>query len=452
MDPQDVTALKARLMGDVVTPDSPQYAALRSVFNRAGHPALIVCGQSSEDIVTALRFARAQGLSVSVRGGGHGLHGKATNDGGLVLDLADFNTVTLLDPAQRLVRIGAGAHWGAVANALAAYDLAISSGDTNQVGVGGLTLGGGIGWMARTDGLTIDSLRAAELVTADGRVLRVSAEEHPDLFWAIRGGGGNFGVVISFDFIAQPCKAIVGGTVIYDAAEAGAVLVNWASSMRAATDELNSTIVLFSGFGPQAPPQVMVHLCYAGDDEVAASGAIQPFLQLGAVQSHDVHRRPYAAMLEDAKTPPSSLKQVGHNGFLKTLSSEVMEVLAANYGHPGAPIAQIRRLGGAIARVSAQATAFAHRESEALVIVPTFAPVDAPEEQARRIGQETWRPLEAWSSGAYGNFLSDASEASVAAAYPGETYARLARIKALYDPENVFSQNLNIIPAVNAQV
>src|SRR6266540_5348977 len=378
MDPQMFAEFNHRIAGEVVVPGSPTYDELRKVFNRAGSPAMIVRGQSNDDLVTALRFAREHHLPLSVRSGGHGLSGLATNNAGLVLDLSAFNQVALLDPERHLVRIGAGARWGEVAKALAAHGLAISSGDTNQVGVGGLTLGGGIGWMVRTHGLTIDSLHAAELITADGRILQVSANAHPDLFWAIRGGGGNFGVVSSFDFYAQPCTTIVGGAVVYDMAEVESVLPAWASAMRVAPEELNSTIVLFSGFGPQAPA-----------------------------------------------------------------------VIAANYGKPGQPIAQIRSLGGAMARVSSQATAFAHRESEALVIVPAFAPANAPEEQADQIQRAAWRPLEAWSSGAFVNFLSDASEASVAAAYPSGTYARLASIKASYDPDNIFKMNQNIKPIAN---
>jgi FAD/FMN-containing dehydrogenase len=447
MDLQALDQLKNHIAGDVITPDSPEYEALRHVFNRTGNPAVIVRGQTSEDIVAALRFAREQRLVVSIRGGGHLLTGQATNDGGLMFDMTGFNAVNLLDPERRLVRIGAGARWGEVARALAEHDLAISSGDTNQVGVGGLTLGGGIGWMVRTHGLTIDSLRAAEVVTADGRVLRVSAEEYPDLFWAIRGGGGNFGVVTSFDFEAQPCKAIVGGLVSYDTAEAHSVLTNWVSAMNDAPDELNSTIVLFSGFGPQMPPQVMVLLCYAGDDEVAAQHVIEPFRRLGAVRSQDIQKKPYAAMLEDAMVLPPTLRLANHDGFVKTLSADLIEVLAAHYGQAGAPIAQIRRLGGAMARVSPEATAFAHRENEALVVVPAFAPVDAPDKQVQQIREAAWQPVAPFSSGAYGNFLSDAGEASIAATYPGETYTRLARIKAIYDLENLFNQNLNIKPA-----
>jgi FAD/FMN-containing dehydrogenase len=248
MNPHILIELDRHIAGDVIGPASPAYERLRNVFNRQGSPAAIVQVHTAADIVTALRFAREQGLTVAVRSGGHGLSGLATNDDGLVIDLGAFNQVEVLDPARHLVGIGAGAQWGEAARALAAHGLALSSGDTNQVGVGGLTLGGGIGWMVRTYGLTIDSLRAAQVVTADGRILRTSAEEHPDLFWAIRGGGGNFGIVTFFEFEAQPCPNVIGGTVTYEASAAESVLSGWARAMREAPAELNSTFVLFSGF------------------------------------------------------------------------------------------------------------------------------------------------------------------------------------------------------------
>lgn len=450
MDSQIIAGFNNRIAGEVVVSTSPSYDELRNVFNRAGSPAVIVRVEGNDDIVTALRFAREHQFTLSVRSGGHGLSGQATNNGGLVLDLAHLNAVEILDPEQRLVRIGAGARWGEVAKALATHGLAISSGDTNQVGVGGLTLGGGIGWMVRKYGLTIDSLRAAEIITADGRVLRVSAEEHPDLFWAIRGGGGNFGIVTSFDFRVQPHTAVVGGSVIYDMAEAETVLAAWTSSMREAPEELNATIVLFPGFGPQAGPQIMVLLCYAGDDEAGANKAIAPFLHLGTVKGQNIQKKPYYAMLENAALPPG-LQMISQDGFLKTLSKEALGVITANYGRAGSPIIQIRSLGGAMARVSPQATAFAHRENEALVIMAAFAPSDAPEEQVRHIRQMAWRPLEPLATGAYANYLSEAGEASVAAAYPSATYAHLASIKAIYDPDNVFNQNQNIKPAASTQ-
>ena len=451
MQPHTLEDLTNHIAGEVIAPSSPAYDERRTVFNGVGSPAVIVRVQNNDDIATAIRFARERRLTLSVRGGGHGWSGLATNTGGLVIDLTPLNTVRVLDQERRLVRIGAGERRGDVARSLAPHGFAISSGDTNQVGVGGLTLGGGIGWMARTYGLTIDSLVAVELVTADGRTLRVSAGEHPDLFWAIRGGGGNFGVVTSFDLHAQPVRDIVGGSVIYDPAEVEHVLAAWAEAMREAPEELNSTIVLFPGFGSQAPAQIRVLLCYAGDDEVRANEAIQPLLRLGSAQSRDIQRKPYAAMLEDAVSPPPPLKLAGSSAFFKTLNAEAVAALAANYGQAGKPIAQIRALGGAVARVSPEATAFAHRASEALVIIPVFAPRETSEEQTRQMIQGAMRPLAPFASGAYLNFVSDTSAETAAAVYPRATYAHLAGVKATFDPENIFNQNLNIKPAATSQ-
>jgi FAD/FMN-containing dehydrogenase len=451
MDSQTVAELNMRIAGEVVVPASSSYEELRNVFNQAGSPAVIVRAQSNEDIVTALRFAREHQFTLSVRSGGHGLSGQATNNGGLVLDLTSLNVVEILDPKQRLVRIGAGARWGEVAKTLATHGLAISSGDTSSVGVGGLTLGGGIGWMVRTYGLTIDSLIAAQLITADGHILRVSPEEHPDLFWAIRGGGGNFGVVTSFDFRVQPLTTVVGGEVVYDMAEVETVLAAWTSAMREAPEQLNSTIALFAGFGPQDVPQITVLLCYAGDDETEANKAIAPFLQLGTVKGQYIQKKPYYTMLKNLELPPG-LRMIGQNGFLKTLSKEALGVIAANYGRVGLPMIEIRSLGGAMARVSPQATAFAYREHEALAVTATFVPANMSEEQAHSMTQAAWCPLEPYSRGAYLNFLTDASASNIAKVYPSTTYARLASIKAIYDPDNVFNQNQNIKPTTKTQV
>jgi FAD/FMN-containing dehydrogenase len=445
MNQRTLDEFKSRIAGEVISPDSPEYDSLRNVFNGTGSPAVIVRCRSNEDVVAAIRFARNNRLTLAVRSGGHAASGLSTNDGGLVIDLSHFNIVEVLDPARRLVRVGAGAKWGKVAEALAAHGLAISSGDTNSVGVGGLTLGGGIGWLVRKYGLTIDSLEAAELVTADGRTLRVSEQEHPDLFWAIRGGGGNFGVVTSFDFRAQPLKSIVGGMIIYDLAERETVLARWAEYMRGAPEELNATAVIFPGFGSEIPPGVFIFLCYGGEDEDAANEAIQPILQFGAVQTQTIEKKPYYKMLEDAAMPPG-VKTVSDNGFVKTLSNDVLAALTTNYGRAGTAIIQIRSLGGAVARVHPEATAFAHRADEAFVLAASFVPLDMPPEQADRIRQEAWRPLKPFASGAYVNFLSAVGEDSIASAYPPATYARLASIKATYDPDNVFNQNHNIKP------
>jgi FAD/FMN-containing dehydrogenase len=440
-----LTDLKSHISGEVVLPDNPQYDELRNGFAAIGSPAVIVRPQSNADVAAAIHYARENQLKLSIRSGGHSQSGMSTNNGGMVIDLSHFNTVEVIDAAQGRVRIGAGARWGDAAQALADHGLAISSGDTKTVGVGGLTLGGGIGWLVRKYGLTIDSLEAAEIVTADGQTLHVSASEHPDLFWALRGGGGNFGVVTSFDFRAQPVKTVVGGMISYDLADTESILTQWAAYMRTAPEELNSTVVLFPGFGPQVPAQLMLLVCYGGDGD-AANKAIQPLRELGTPTNEAIHTVPYYQLLEDPMQPPG-IKVVAENGFVKTLNKDVIAAFAANYGKPGTPIIQIRSLGGAVARVAPNATAFAHRDYETFVLAAALVPVDMPQEQAEQVRQKAWLPLKPFASGAYTNFLTDASETSVANAYPSATYERLAKVKAKYDPDNVFNQNHNIKPA-----
>jgi len=446
MDQGKLDELKNLLSGEVILPADAGYEGLRGSFVRVGSPAIIVRCKDKADVAAAIRFAHDQGLALSVRSGGHSMSGLSTNDGGLVIDLSYFNAVEVLDASRNLVRIGAGARWGEAAQALAEHGLAISSGDTNTVGVGGLTLGGGIGWMVRKHGLSIDSLEAAEVVLADGRVVRVSESAHPELFWAIRGGGGNFGVVTSFDFRAQPVGNVFGGMVMYGIAEMEQVLRRWAAYMRTAPEELSSTLVIFPGFGTQPPPMVMVLLCYAGDDDALSEQVIQPLRELGTPLNQAIEKKPYYKMLEDANPPPG-LKSAAQNGFVKALDGDVIQALVANFGQPGTPIVQLRSLGGAMARVSEESTAFAHRNYEAFLLSAALVPLSTSVEETERIRRESWLPLQPFVAGAYVNFLTDVGETSIAASYPAATYARLAAIKAEFDPENIFNQNANIKPA-----
>jgi FAD/FMN-containing dehydrogenase len=230
-----------------------------------GTPAVVVRCHGSADVREAIRFARSRNLPVAVRSGGHSGAGSSTNDGGVVIDLSPIAGIEILDRRERVVRIGSGATWIDVATTLGAHDLAISSGDTTSVGAGGLMLGGGIGWMVRRHGLAFDSLVAAEVVTADGRVVRASAGEHADLFWALRGGGGNFGVVTTFEVVAQPVDRVLFGTISYPAETAAAVLTRWRDVMRTASDDLTTTARIFPSFGGPAAP-LTIAVCYAGDD------------------------------------------------------------------------------------------------------------------------------------------------------------------------------------------
>ena len=246
----------------------------------------------------------------------------------MVIDLAHLDAVDVLDADRRLVRVGGGATWGVVSAALDADGWALTSGDTSDVGVGGLTLGGGIGWMVRRYGLTIDNLVGARVVTADGRLVTASADEHPDLFWALRGGGGNFGAVVDFDFVAQPVGTVHHGTVTYQADEPADLLRRWRDAMRLAPEELSSTLALLPQM-PGAPRMASLLLCYAGAPGAAVSdadAAIEPMLELGTVTTASITERRYAEILEEAQRPPG-VRLVGRNTLVPTLDDDVIAAI-----------------------------------------------------------------------------------------------------------------------------
>ena len=275
---------------------------------------------------------------LSVRGGGHGFPGFATNDGGVVIDLSNLATVEIIDDDQHVVRIGGGANWGQVADGLAPHGLAISAGDTNSVGVGGLTLGGGIGWKVRKYGLALDQLVAADMVIADGTVVHASAQENPELFWAIRGGGGNFGVVTAFEFAAHPTTDVFYGKIAFPVSEMADVLQGWADYMRTAPDELTSVVTLANpaAGGPEAP--IEVYVVFDGDVPELAADALQPIRRLGTVINDDVARVPYADTLVDGATLPPGIRLVTRSAFVERDSvPEVLQILAMTAASNGSP-------------------------------------------------------------------------------------------------------------------
>lgn len=440
-----IETLQNTIQGEVVTEAGPEYAKLKKSFVFEGHPLLIVLVKTHDDIAKSIQFARENGLVLSVRSGGHGFSGLSTNDGGLVIDLSHFNEV-VIDEDLTFVRVGTGARWGDVAETLRPYGLAISSGDTVSVGVGGLTLGGGVGWQVRNLGLTIDNLEKAEMVTADGTVLQISKTENPDLFWAIRGGGGNFGVITSYTFRAHDLKQVLKGMVIYPVSELESVLTKWARVMDDAPEELNATFVTIPGFGPEPVPALMILFCCAADDEAKARKAVQPLLELGTPDHSDVKVVPYADMLEEA-IPPQGIKTFAQTGFIKKLDATNIRAIAQNYGRVGTAILQIRRLGGAVSRIPSDETAFAWRDYDALIWSVSPIPEQLSDEEGRAISEKSWAPIKPLTEGGYVNFLSSADHKSATLVYPPKTYARLAKIKALYDPENIFCRNVNISPA-----
>ena len=429
-----------RLAGEIVGPGDPAYDELRRTFVQVGQPALIARCRSAADVGFALEHARTHGLAVSVRGGGHHLAGFGTNDGGLVVDLSLLDSVEVVDPDRRLVRLGGGSTWGRVSKVLAAHGLALTSGDTANVGVGGLLLGGGIGWLARRYGLAVDSLVAAEVVTAAGTVLRASETEHPDLFWALRGGGGNFGVVTAFELIAQPVSDVVFGSVSYPAEHAADVLTEWAWHATAAPDELTTAVNLMPGGGP-----VSVQGCYAGGDQAAADAAIRPLLGSAPALGNDLRPMPYAEVLADVPDLPPGFRFTMRSAFVPEFTGELVAALVS--GATAAPMLAInvRGLGGAVGRVAPGDTAFAHRGHAALLTAVLMGD-DAAIDQGGPLLDELWQRVAPCTTGSYANFGTTSRPADVAAIYPAQTHRRLVAVKRSYDPDNVFHHNHNIVP------
>ena len=432
--------------GDIIEPGGAEYeSASRSVL-ASGSPACVLRPETAGDVQAGVRFAAGAGLVLSVRGGGHGFPGFGTNDGGVVIDLSKLAGVEIIDDERHLVRIGGGATWGQVAAALAPHGLAISSGDTKSVGVGGLTLTGGIGWKVRRYGLALDNVAAAEVVTAGGQVVHASAAENPELFWAIRGGGGNFGIVTAFDFVAHPTTEVFYGRIAFPASQAATVLQGWADYLRTAPEELTSVAGFANPFagGPEAP--VEIYVAFDGDDPELAAQAIDPIRRLGTVIDDDVQPKPYADTLVDGLTPPPGIQFVTRSAFVdKESVSEVLRILTEAGASERSPFIAVRSVGGAVSRVPGDATAYAHRQAE-LMVVTTVAGPKPVVEAARPALEAIWRRLAPHVNGAYANFLATATEEDVAAIYPAETYQRLAAVKRQYDPGNLFARNHNIRP------
>jgi len=438
--------LRRHFGGSIIEPGGAEYESASRSRLASGSPAYVLRPKTVGDVQASIRFAASAGLVLSVRGGGHSFAGFGTNDGGVVIDLSELANVEIIDKERHLVRIGGGATWGQVADALAPHALAISSGDTKSVGVGGLTLTGGIGWKVRKYGLALDQMAAAEVVTASGQVVHAGAEENPQLFWAIRGGGGNFGIVTAFEFAAHPTTDVFYGKIAFPASEAATVLQGWAGYLRTAPDELTSVVEFANPFadGPEAP--VEIYLAFDGDDPQLAAQAIDPIRQLGTVTGDDIALQPYADTLADGATPPPGIRFVPRSAFADQESvHEVLQILAEVRASERSPLITVRSVGGAVSRVPEDATAYAHRQAE-LMFVTAVAGPEPVIEAARPVLEAIWGRLAPHISGAYANFLAAATDEDVAAIYPAQTYQRLAAVKRRYDPRNLFARNHNVRP------
>lgn len=440
-----VTSLLDRVSGNVATASQPNYGEVIALYPHMGSPAVVVRPRSAGDVAEAIRFARVADLPVSVRSGGHGGPVFGTYDGQLVIDVRELNAVTL--DGDGIVHVGAGATWGEVADTLGDHGLVLTSGDTASVGVGGLTLGGGIGWLVRSHGLVIDSLVGADVVTASGQVLECDADNNSDLFWAIRGGGGNFGVITEFRFHPVPLGGIVGGRITLGTDTLDATIRQWRDAMRSAPEALNSTLVVMPAFG-DAPGSAEIVVCYGGTDEAAAREAIAPLTRVAGVRGTTIAPMRYRDLLEEPEPPDAPVMVVPHNAFTASLTDDVVSTTVGVHAAVGG-VLMLRFLAGAFNRVPADATAFGHRGAEALVIAAAFLPVDAAPETITRVSQ-TLSALDGHSIGAYSNFSYEPGERTTSAAYPAHTLTRLRALKRRYDPDNLFRRNHNIVPEADA--
>jgi FAD/FMN-containing dehydrogenase len=454
--PLDEAALRefsSKVRGQLTHPQDDGYDEARAVFYGGidRRPALIVRVANATDVSRVVALARESGVELAIRSGGHSVAGHSTTDGGIVLDLSEMKGLEI-DLERHTAWAESGLTTGEYTVAVGAHGLATGFGDTGSVGIGGITLGGGVGYLVRKHGLTIDDLLAAEVVSADGELLRVDAETHPDLFWAIRGGGGNFGVATRFRYRLHEVSTIVGGMLILPATPE--VIHSFVAEADAAPEELSTIAnIMVAPPMPFVPAEVhgrlviMAMLVYAGESE-AGERVIAPFRALGTPIADMVKPMRYPEIYppeEGDYHPVASARTMFLDTIDRPVAETIVEYLQASSAQMA--VAQIRVLGGAMARVPAGATAFAHRSSRIMVNVAAL--YERPDEAAVH---EPWlsgfaAALRQGEGGAYVGFLGDEGEARIREAYPGSTFDRLAAIKGRYDPTNLFRLNQNIPPA-----
>jgi FAD/FMN-containing dehydrogenase len=445
--------------GRLIDAGHPDYDSARAVWNGAidRRPRLIARCIGAADVVAAVRLAREHDLEIAIRGGGHNVAGTAVCDGGMVIDLSAMRAVRV-DPAGRRAWVQGGALWGDVDRETQAHGLATTGGIVSHTGVAGLALGGGVGWLMRKHGLTVDNLLAADVVTADGKLLRASADEHPDLFWALRGGGGNFGVVTSFEFRLHALgPTVLAGPILWDAADAGEVLRFYRDFVHDAPDELG-TVVRF-GAAPPLPvvpadlhwrPVVMVGACYAGP---IADGVrrLAPLRACGTPLLDLVGTAPYAGF----QSALDSTVVHGWNYYWKSthlpeLRDDLIDVIVEHAFSCASPrsYAAMFHLRGAVSRVAEGGTAFGNRQaSHAITLDGVWRPGEDFGERDTAWSRGFFAALGRFREGVYVNFLGgDEDPGRVREAYGHSVYDRLVEAKTAYDPDNVFHHNQNIRP------
>ncbi len=445
--------------GQLFHPGHAQYDEARSVFNAMidRKPALVARCADADDVVAAVNLARDEDLPLSVYGGGHGVTGAAVCDSGICLDLRGMKGLAV-DPKARTVRAEAGLTWGEFDAATQEHGLAVTGGRVTATGIGGLTLGSGSGWLERKLGYTCDSLIKAEVVTADGRQVAASTDENPDLFWGLRGGGGNFGVVTAFHFQLHPIGPIVlGGMLMYPSAMAGELVRFWRDYMLSAPDEVGSGMAFITAppdeFVPEpvrGQPVVGVLVCYVGDPDQGQE-VLRPLREFGPPGMDMIDRMPYVAVQQLIDAPnPKGLLNYWSADFLAELPDPAIDTFVSHATKPISPMSQMLILagGGAIARVAEDATAFGQRTAPFNMHFLSLWADPADTERNIAYTKDIAGAMKPWTSGrAYLNFISDESLQRVEAAFGAEKFAKLQALKKKWDPANLFRHNQNIPPA-----
>ena len=421
-----------------IEPGDHEYASVRANYMRGGTPGLVVQPDSPAQVADAIGFARRHpDLPLSVRSGGHGISGRSTNDGGIIIDLRRLNRVEVIDESRRIVRVGPGARWAEVAAALAPYGWAVSSGDYGGVGVGGLATAGGIGFLAREHGLTIDRLRAAEIVLADGSIVRADAENNPDLFWAVRGAGANIGIVTAFEFEASVVGDVGFAQLAFQLDDPADFLVGYGRVVENSPRDL--TMFLMMGPPRRGQPQVaQLYGVVDSNDADTIISRLQPFAELAPLVQQSVQLTSYTAVMGSADPTPHSGtgEPVSRSALIEHITPEFARAAVEMLTSGDSYFFQLRSVGGAVSDVDPDATAYAHRDANfsAVAMGQGFARLD-----------RSWRNVAAHTSGLYASFESSDRPERIGEAFPPATLARLRRIKAEVDPEGVFVDNFSVL-------
>jgi len=440
-----VDELHASTRGRVLLPGDDGYDASRRVFNAMidRHPALILRCENADDVVQGVEFARSHGLPVSVKGGGHSVAGSAICDGGVMIDMAGMDGI-VIDPAQRTAVAGPGLTLGQFDSASAAHGLATPFGVVSMTGIAGLTLGGGLGWLNGHYGLACDNLLEVDIVNADGRVRTANAEQHEDLFWAVRGGGGNFGVVVSFTYRLHPVTTVLAGSLTYPSDQAAAALSHYHQFVTASPDELSTAASVW--LDSARKPVVSVAVCWSGESE-AGKSVLLPLREFGPPDTDEIREMPYVALQQASDAGfPLGRQHYWKASFIRQLPAEAIDIILSSVAQVPSPHTGVglQQMTGVASRVDPAATAFAHRaeQYDFLVLSQWDSPAESRENVAWTQGLfAAMRPF--LESGVYMNNLGDEGPDRVRDAY-GANYRRLAEIKAHYDPDNLFRFNPNI--------